>query len=70
MLPDFERADRIGEFWGYPESRNFAELLIDWEDDQRLWGGGSSACCERPTARGVIGALGASAAGATRQPAV
>jgi hypothetical protein len=39
MLPDFERADRIGEFWGYPESRNFAELLIDWEDDQRLWGG-------------------------------
>jgi len=29
MLPDFERADRIGEFWGYPESRTFAELLID-----------------------------------------
>ena len=21
MLPDFERADQIGEFWGYPESR-------------------------------------------------
>jgi hypothetical protein len=21
MLPDFERADRIGKFWGYPESR-------------------------------------------------
>jgi hypothetical protein len=21
MLPDFERADRIGEFWGYPQSR-------------------------------------------------
>jgi hypothetical protein len=21
MLPDFERADRIGEFRGYPESR-------------------------------------------------
>ena len=21
MLPDFERADRIGEFWGYPKSR-------------------------------------------------
>jgi hypothetical protein len=19
MLPDFERAERIGEFWGYPE---------------------------------------------------
>jgi hypothetical protein len=29
VLPDFERADRIGEFWGYPESRAFAELLID-----------------------------------------
>ena len=25
MLPDFERADRIGEFWGYPESRPFAD---------------------------------------------
>ena len=21
MLPDFERADRIGEFWSYPQSR-------------------------------------------------
>ena len=29
MLPDFEHADRIGEFWSYPESRTFAELLID-----------------------------------------
>jgi hypothetical protein len=36
MLPDFERADRIGEFWGYPESRNFAELLIDCEEDHVL----------------------------------
>jgi hypothetical protein len=34
MLPDFERADRIGEFWGYPESRTFAELLIDLEEDK------------------------------------
>jgi hypothetical protein len=24
MLPDFERADRIGEFWGYPESRTLS----------------------------------------------
>ena len=31
MLPDLERADRIGEFWGYPESQAFAELLIDCE---------------------------------------
>jgi hypothetical protein len=28
MPPDFDRADRIGEFWSYPESRTFAELLI------------------------------------------
>jgi hypothetical protein len=33
MLPDFERADRIGEFWNYPESRAFAELLIDCGPD-------------------------------------
>ena len=32
----FERADRIGEFWGYPESRAFAELLIDCEEDRTL----------------------------------
>jgi hypothetical protein len=25
MLPDFERADRIGEFWGNPKTRAFAE---------------------------------------------
>jgi hypothetical protein len=36
MLPDFEQADRIGEFWGYPESRAFAELLIDCEEDRTL----------------------------------
>jgi hypothetical protein len=36
MLPDFERADRIGEFWGYPESRVFAELPIDCEEDRTL----------------------------------
>jgi hypothetical protein len=36
MLPDFERAHRIGEFWGYPESRTFAELLIDCDEDQTL----------------------------------
>jgi hypothetical protein len=41
-LPDFERADRIGEFWGYPETRTFGELLIDLEEDRSLkaviWG--------------------------------
>jgi hypothetical protein len=29
MFPDFERADRIGEFWGNPKTSTFAELLID-----------------------------------------
>ena len=33
MLPDFERVDRIGEFWAYPESRAFAELLIDLSEE-------------------------------------
>jgi hypothetical protein len=36
MLPDLERAERIGEFWGYPESRTFAQLLIDCEEDWTL----------------------------------
>jgi hypothetical protein len=34
MLPDFERTDRIGEFWSYPESRTFAELLNDCEENR------------------------------------
>src|SRR5262245_19656496 len=33
-LPDFDRADRIGEFWGHPETRTFGELLIDLEEDR------------------------------------
>ena len=36
MLPDLERAERLGEFWSYPESRTFAELLIDCEEDRAL----------------------------------
>ena len=36
LLPDFERTERIGEFWSYPESRTFAELLIDCEEDRTL----------------------------------
>jgi hypothetical protein len=36
MLPDFERAARIGEFWSYPPSRTFAELLIECEEDRTL----------------------------------
>jgi hypothetical protein len=36
MLPDFDRAERIGEFWGHPETRSFGELLIDCEEDRTL----------------------------------
>jgi hypothetical protein len=36
MLPDFEWADRIGEFWGNPKTRAFAELLIDCKEDRTL----------------------------------
>ena len=31
-----DSANRIGEFWGYPERRTFAELLIDCEEDRTL----------------------------------
>jgi hypothetical protein len=27
---------RIGEFWGHPETRTFAELLINREEDRIL----------------------------------
>jgi len=47
MLPDFDRADRIGEFWGYPESRIFAELLITPARRTGRCGRCSSACCGR-----------------------
>jgi hypothetical protein len=33
-LPDLDRVERIGEFWGSPETRTFAELLIDLEEDK------------------------------------
>jgi hypothetical protein len=36
MLPDFDRADAIGSYWGNPKTRTFAELLIDCEEDRTL----------------------------------
>jgi hypothetical protein len=36
MLPDFERADAIGAYWGNPKTRTFAELLIDCEEERTL----------------------------------
>jgi hypothetical protein len=35
-LPEFERAELIGKFWSYAQSRAFAELLIDCEEDRTL----------------------------------
>jgi hypothetical protein len=35
-LPDFDRAEAIGTFWGHPETRSFGELLIDLEEDRTL----------------------------------
>jgi hypothetical protein len=50
MLPEFDRAERIGEFWSCPQSRAFGELLIDCEEDRDAPGGAGRACCGRPTA--------------------
>ena len=36
MLPDVERADRIGRYCKDPKTRPFAELLIDCEEDRTL----------------------------------
>ena len=36
MLPDFDRVDAIGTFWGHPETRTFGEMLIDCEEDKFL----------------------------------
>ena len=36
MLPDFDRADAIGSYWGNPKTRTFAELLINSEEDRVL----------------------------------
>jgi hypothetical protein len=36
MLPDFDRADAIGSYWGNLKTRTFAELLIDCDEDRVL----------------------------------
>ena len=36
MLPDFEGPTGSARFWSYPQSRAFAELLIDCEEDRVL----------------------------------
>ena len=37
LLPDLERAERIGEFWSHPQSRTFA--VIDCRGGQGSPGG-------------------------------
>ena len=34
--PGLRASRSLGEFWSYPESRAFAELLIDCEEDRTL----------------------------------
>jgi hypothetical protein len=46
MLPDFERADRIGEFWSYPESRTLRRAA------DRLRGGSDPSSGARRDAPG------------------
>ena len=36
MLPDVDRADAIGSYWGNPKTRAFGELLIDCAEDRTL----------------------------------
>jgi hypothetical protein len=63
-LPDFERADAIGTYWGHPETRTFGELLIDLEEDRTLkaviWGllremeAGAAVGAERGSCMGSV----------------
>jgi hypothetical protein len=59
MLPDFKRADWIGEFLGYPESQAFAELLIDCEGGPDASGGAVGTLREATRPLGTPGARAA-----------
>jgi hypothetical protein len=36
MLPDFERANAIGDLWASPKARTLAELAMDAEEDRMV----------------------------------
>jgi len=57
MLPDFDRAEAIGSYWGNPKTRTFAELLIDCEEDRRLRGARWHAAGARPLRRHLLGPI-------------
>ena len=62
MLPDFERADRIGEFWSNPQSRDLRRA------PDRLRGGPDApGGARRDAARAGTGTVGASEARAARR---
>jgi hypothetical protein len=39
MLPDYEWAGVIGQYWANPKTPTFAELLIDAEEDRAVLAG-------------------------------
>jgi hypothetical protein len=52
MLPDFDRADRIGEFWGSPGESRLRRVTDRLRRGSDASGGARWDCCERPTAIG------------------
>ena len=52
MLPDYDRAARIGDYWLDPRSRTFAELLIDAEESPATRGLLIGMLREEPGRRG------------------
>ena len=54
-LPDYDRAGRIGEFYGNPRTRGFAGLLIDAEEDKYLRAGARRGGFLRPLGAHDIG---------------
>jgi hypothetical protein len=55
MLPDFDRAEAIGSYWGNPQTRTFAEFLIDCAEDQTLRAPESSSPTSSCSGPGRIG---------------